>query len=387
MSYGDAFAFKNRELSVVEKQTPEIVFPEIRASLKTPSFTPAIESNSSGSYTFSSSNETIATVSDGKITIVGMGTVIITATQESSGNYFSSTVTTSLTVYNDHAFIGEILGQDIDGEAPGDQLGRSVSLSSDGKTVAIGAPFNDGKGSDAGQVRVYSLINYSPITSSITRTVTEQETSTINLTAIDVDSGQSSITFSIVNAPLNGTASISGTSVLYTSTSDTAITDVFTYKANDGNTDSNVSTVTIIITAVDEDSDGDGILNSLDNCPSVANASQADADSDGIGDNADTDDNNDGFEDKILFPSGVLTPNSSGLESTWKIINIEKYPNARVRVYDKNGQEVFSKANYTNDWRGTFKTSSKSLPAGPYYYMIDLANGEDPLKGWLYLTY
>jgi len=46
-------------------------------------------------------------------------------------------------------------GADIDGEAAGDYLGYSVSLSSDGTEVAIGAPLNDGNGSDAGHVRVY----------------------------------------------------------------------------------------------------------------------------------------------------------------------------------------------------------------------------------------
>ena len=47
------------------------------------------------------------------------------------------------------------LGNDIDGEAAGDQSGYSVSLSSDGKILAIGAIFNDGNGDDAGHVRVY----------------------------------------------------------------------------------------------------------------------------------------------------------------------------------------------------------------------------------------
>ena len=47
------------------------------------------------------------------------------------------------------------LGQDIDGEAEWDLSGRSVSLSSDGKTVAIGAPYNEGNGRSAGHVRVY----------------------------------------------------------------------------------------------------------------------------------------------------------------------------------------------------------------------------------------
>jgi hypothetical protein len=49
------------------------------------------------------------------------------------------------------------LGADLDGEADGDQIGYSVSLSSDGSTVAIGAPGNDGNGSNAGHVRIYSF--------------------------------------------------------------------------------------------------------------------------------------------------------------------------------------------------------------------------------------
>jgi hypothetical protein len=48
------------------------------------------------------------------------------------------------------------VGEDIDGEAAGDNSGHSVSMSSDGKRVAIGAPYNDGTGSDAGHVRVYA---------------------------------------------------------------------------------------------------------------------------------------------------------------------------------------------------------------------------------------
>jgi len=52
------------------------------------------------------------------------------------------------------------IGNDIDGEAAGDQSGYSVCLSSDGNTVAIGAPYNDGIGSNiAGHVRVYNLSN------------------------------------------------------------------------------------------------------------------------------------------------------------------------------------------------------------------------------------
>lgn len=47
------------------------------------------------------------------------------------------------------------LGADLDGEAPGDQTGWSVSLSADGARLAIGAPPNDGNGDHSGHVRVY----------------------------------------------------------------------------------------------------------------------------------------------------------------------------------------------------------------------------------------
>ena len=50
------------------------------------------------------------------------------------------------------------IGSDIDGEAAGDQSGRSVSLSADGSTVAIGAYLNDGNGANSGHVRVYKNI-------------------------------------------------------------------------------------------------------------------------------------------------------------------------------------------------------------------------------------
>ena len=134
------------------------------------------------------------------------------------------------------------------------------------------------------------------------------------------------------------------------------------------------------------DDDGDGVLDVDDAFP-LDPTEWADQDNDGIGDNADTDDNNDGFDDEILVASGVLTPNSSGMESTWKIINIEKYPFARVRVYDKNGLEVLNVTAYKNDWSGTYKDSGSMLPAGSYYYVVDLKTGEKPMKGWLYITY
>ncbi|MBP9828379.1 PKD domain-containing protein [Patescibacteria group bacterium] len=46
------------------------------------------------------------------------------------------------------------------------------------------------------------------------------------------------------------------------------------------------------------DSDGDGVDDSDDSCPSVANVNQQDSDGDGMGDACDTDDDNDGIRDE-----------------------------------------------------------------------------------------
>ena len=59
-------------------------------------------------------------------------------------------------IYRWNGSVWDQRGGDIDGEAAGDQSGRSVALSADGDTVAIGAHLNDGNGDAAGHVRIYA---------------------------------------------------------------------------------------------------------------------------------------------------------------------------------------------------------------------------------------
>ena len=51
------------------------------------------------------------------------------------------------------------LGQTIVGEAPGDQNGYSVSINSAGNLIAVGARYNDNGGENAGSVRIFELLN------------------------------------------------------------------------------------------------------------------------------------------------------------------------------------------------------------------------------------
>ena len=83
------------------------------------------------------------------------GTIVAIGAKYNDGNGGNSGHTR---IYQYDGSVWTILGQDIYGEALGDQSGYSVSLSDDGLTVAIGAPYNDANGSNSGHVRVYELL-------------------------------------------------------------------------------------------------------------------------------------------------------------------------------------------------------------------------------------
>ena len=95
-----------------------------------------------------------------------------------------------------------------------------------------------------------NLINSVPLASDQNVSVTEQTSYIINLVASDADGD--ALTYSIVDTSSNGTAVLNGRTVTYTSNSDTAVSDSFTFKVNDGISDSSKATVTITITPIND---------------------------------------------------------------------------------------------------------------------------------------
>ena len=87
--------------------------------------------------------------------------------------------------------------------------------------------------------------------------------------------------------------------------------------------------------------------------------------------------------------SQAITPNGDGQNERWFIQNIERYPQAKIWVYNRWGKEVFySAGNYQNDWRGTYKNNTTHLPEAAYFYRLDTDDdGAIDREGWLYITY
>ncbi|NNK23025.1 MAG: gliding motility-associated C-terminal domain-containing protein [Winogradskyella sp.] len=126
----------------------------------------------------------------------------------------------------------------------------------------------------------------------------------------------------------------------------------------------------------DPDDDNDDVLDEDDNCPFTANTDQADIDLDGTGDVCDG-----------LTANDVLSPNGDLINDTWTIINIQRFPGTKVKVFSRWGDEVFASNNYNNDWNGT-GPGGKILPAGSYYYILDQGGtGDTIIKGWMVIIF
>ncbi|MFD1601528.1 gliding motility-associated C-terminal domain-containing protein [Flavobacterium artemisiae] len=331
---------------------------------------------------------------------VGANTVTLTAT-DANGNV--STKTAIVTVENKIAAV--VLTQNI-----------TVQLDAAGNTSITAAQVNNGSSSACG----IASMTVSPNTFSCSNV----GNNTVRLTVVDVNGNTSSATAIVnvqdVTAPIvitrnvsielddSGNASVSASEINNGSSDSCGIagftlskssfdctnagvnTVVLTVRDRNGNTATGNATVTVLNSFDDNDKDGikdncdddddnDGISDRSDNCPLVSNPYQEDRNHNGLGDACDSEQMN---------IAQAITPNGDGINDTWVISNIDKHPNSIVRVFNRWGTLVFTAKNYQNDWDGTFKNSSQSLPeSSSYYYQIDLdGDGTHDKEGWIYIT-
>ncbi|WP_196889934.1 gliding motility-associated C-terminal domain-containing protein, partial [Aureivirga sp. CE67] len=96
-------------------------------------------------------------------------------------------------------------------------------------------------------------------------------------------------------------------------------------------------------------------------------------------------------EPQCLLIYNEFSPNGDQVNDTFIIDCIERYPNNRLEVYNRWGTKVYEKNGYLNEWDGTSKADatikeSDKLPVGTYFYILNLNNGTEPIKGWLYIN-
>ncbi|NVN19195.1 T9SS type B sorting domain-containing protein [Muricauda sp. HICW] len=86
-----------------------------------------------------------------------------------------------------------------------------------------------------------------------------------------------------------------------------------------------------------------------------------------------------------------LSPNGDGTNDFLVIDGMEESPNNSLRIFNRYGQKVFEKINYTNEFRGVANTGSmvpnpaNGLPEGVYFYLVTLDDLGLEYNGFLFL--
>jgi len=189
-----------------------------------------------------------------------------------------------------------------------------------------------------------------------------------------------------------------------------------------------------------KDSDGDGLDDGFDTLPNIcsatdnateSNAELQDFEGDGINDWRDENDDNDEYltqfedlnmdgdysnddidfdghpeyldygRDCDLFIPDAFSPNDDNIHDYFQIYCIDHFPNARMYIFDQQGNKLYEKNNYGNlnvwgtperawwDGRTTNRIATVingKVTPGTYFYVLQLGNGEVK-KSFVFVSY
>ncbi|MAW21663.1 MAG: hypothetical protein CMD16_04650 [Flavobacteriales bacterium] len=76
----------------------------------------------------------------------------------------------------------------------------------------------------------------------------------------------------------------------------------------------------------------------------------------------------------------VFTPNEDGINDTWSLEDTFLYEDSEVRIYGRFGSLVFHSVGYHEQWDGK-NEKEKDVPAGVYFYSIEIGHGFDQING------
>ncbi|MFD2514099.1 gliding motility-associated C-terminal domain-containing protein [Pontibacter locisalis] len=85
----------------------------------------------------------------------------------------------------------------------------------------------------------------------------------------------------------------------------------------------------------------------------------------------------------VLELPNVFSPNNDGNNDTWRVKNLENYPDNDLTIINRWGNEVFKAKTYNNGWTGD------GLSEGTYFYMlrVKMCDGSDKVfKGYVMIV-
>lgn len=91
----------------------------------------------------------------------------------------------------------------------------------------------------------------------------------------------------------------------------------------------------------------------------------------------------------VVIPQ-VFTPNGDDKNQVFRIKNIDQYPLNHILIFNRWGNKVFEGKPYMNTWDGRNyfgpKVGGDLLPVGTYFYLLNLGDGSEVIKGFIYLN-
>jgi len=76
----------------------------------------------------------------------------------------------------------------------------------------------------------------------------------------------------------------------------------------------------------------------------------------------------------------VFSPNGDNFNDVWELEDTFLYGDSEIKIYGRFGKKMFESNGYDNPWDGTNR-NGRAVPDGTYFYIINLGNGHNPIKG------
>lgn len=314
---------------------------------------------SSSQITYTSSDESVATITGNKIHIVGAGTTIITA---SDG---TSTYPQTLTVAA--ALVPSLTITPISAD---DCSGNTVTYTAkpiNGGDIPHYQWFVNGHtaGTDNSFFASTNLANNDKITCTLTSSACTAGATATSNEAVFVLDPPVSTSVTIVSS-LTGPV-CAGTEITFTATSSSPDPNPdFQWQVNGGNVGGNSATFSSKTLANDDAVTC--IVTSRAKC--LVNPAATS--------NVITVHFNPVSQCVITIPN-AFTPNGDGINDLWNITALAYYPDCNLTVFTRYGSVVYRSVGYGKAWDGTY--GGKALTVGTYYYILDLKNGKKPMSG------